>query len=302
MKKRNVRKKQQLRNVGTAAALTVALVTSNVSTLAHAIELENELNTVNSSVEKEDIKEEVVVQNQEVVIEEQEVVSQDEIVIQEEVISEEKTVTEEEVVTQEISVLEKEVTIQEKKEINNQEKNVQISLEQLKDDWDFTEYTSTNTIVLKQYIGENTDIFTSLIDYEHGYLISIGNNVTLASDVRLLTHDASTKKLLGYSKVGRINIGNNVFIGAQTIVLPNVKIGNNVVIGAGSVVSRDIPDNSVAVGNPCCIIGTYENFKKKNLELFNNSPRQNTSYKEKTQDEKQNMLNLLMDGGWGFDL
>ena len=89
-------------------------------------------------------------------------------------------------------------------------------------------------------IGNNTDIFTSLIDYEHGYLISIGDNVTLASDVRLLTHDASTKKLLGYSKIGRISIGNNVFIGSQTIVLPNVKIGNNVVIGAGSVVTKDI--------------------------------------------------------------
>ncbi len=151
-------------------------------------------------------------------------------------------------------------------------------------------------------IGENTDIFTSLIDYEHGYLISIGNNVTLASDVRLLTHDASTKKMLGYSKVGRINIGNNVFIGAQSIVLPNINIGNYVVIGAGSVVTKDIPDNSVAVGNPCHIIGTYDDYLKKNQELFNHVPRQDTSYKEKTQSEKEYMQNLLMDGGWGFDI
>ncbi len=151
-------------------------------------------------------------------------------------------------------------------------------------------------------IGNNTDIFTSLIDYEHGYLISIGDNVTLASDVRLLTHDASTKKLLGYSKIGRISIGNNVFIGSQTIVLPNVKIGNNVVIGAGSVVTKDIPDNSVAVGNPCHIIGTYEEFKKRNLELFQHAPRQNASYEEKTQNDKEKMRTLLINGGWGFDI
>ena len=151
-------------------------------------------------------------------------------------------------------------------------------------------------------IGKNTDIYTSLIDYEHGFLISIGDNVTLASDVRLLTHDASTKKLLGYSKVGRIKIGNNVFIGAQTIVLPNVKIGDYVVIGAGSVVTKDIPDNSIAVGNPCRVIGTYDDFKKKNYELFKNAHRQDTSYNEKTKIDKELMRNMLMDGGWGFDL
>ena len=150
-------------------------------------------------------------------------------------------------------------------------------------------------------IGKNTDIYTSLIDYEHGYLISIGNNVTLASDVRLLTHDASTYKFLGYSKVGRINIGNNVFIGSQTIVLPNVNIGDYVIIGAGSVVTRDIPDNSVAVGNPCHVIGTYDDFKKKNQELFESAPRQDTKYKEKTQNEKECLRNLLKNGGWGFD-
>ena len=150
-------------------------------------------------------------------------------------------------------------------------------------------------------IGTNTDIFTSLIDYEHGYLISIGDNVTLASDVRLLTHDASTKKILGYSKIGRIIIGDNVFIGSQAIVLPNVKIGSRVVIGAGSVVTKDIPDNSVAVGNPCRVIGTYDDFEKKNRELFNNAPRQDTTYEKKTRNERECMRNLLMDGGWGFD-
>ena len=75
----------------------------------------------------------------------------------------------------------------------------------------------------------------------------MGNNVTLASGCRLLTHDGSTKKIVGYSKVGRIDIGNDVFIGAASIVLPNVRIGNKVIVGAGSIVTKDIPDNSTVV-------------------------------------------------------
>lgn len=150
-------------------------------------------------------------------------------------------------------------------------------------------------------IGKNTDIYTNKIDFGHGYLISIGDNVTIASDVRLLTHDASTKKILGYSKIGRIQIGNNVFIGAQAIILPNVSIGDNVVIGAGSVVAKDIPSNSVVIGNPCRIIGTYENYAERMKALFERTPRQETSYKEKKQEEKNDMVNMLNESGWGFD-
>ncbi len=151
-------------------------------------------------------------------------------------------------------------------------------------------------------IGEDTDIYTSLIDYRHGYLISIGSRVTLASDVRLLTHDASTKKMLGYSKIGRIQIGDDVFVGAQSIVLPNVSIGNRVVIGAGSVVTKDIPDNSVAVGNPCRVIGTYDEYQQKCEVLFQNAPCQKTEFEQKSQEEKDQMWQMLKNGGWGFDV
>lgn len=51
-----------------------------------------------------------------------------------------------------------------------------------------------------------------------------------------------------------ISVGNNVWIGGNVTVLPGVTIGNNVTIGAGSVVTRDIPDNTLAVGNPCRVI------------------------------------------------
>lgn len=56
-------------------------------------------------------------------------------------------------------------------------------------------------------------------------------------------------KGLEYAKP--IEIGDNVWIGGNVVVLPGVKIGNNSVIGAGSVVNKDIPENTIAVGNPC---------------------------------------------------
>ena len=64
--------------------------------------------------------------------------------------------------------------------------------------------------------------------------------------VTVLAHDASTQIPLGVSKVGRVTIGNEVFVGRGTIILPNVTIGDRVVIGAGSVVTKDIPSGSVA--------------------------------------------------------
>ena len=79
----------------------------------------------------------------------------------------------------------------------------------------------------------------------HCWLISIGDNVTLAPYSQILAHDASTYNFIKYTKISDVTIGNNVFIGAGAIILPNVKIGDNVIIGAGSVVTKDIPNNSV---------------------------------------------------------
>lgn len=120
-------------------------------------------------------------------------------------------------------------------------------------------------------VGENVDILSSVIDLGEPYLISIGNNVTLTT-MRLLTHDASTKKELGYSKVGRVTIGDNVFVGAGTIILPDTKIGSKVIIGAGSVVSSDVPDNCVACGSPCRPICSYDDYMGRMRERMNVVP------------------------------
>ena len=136
-----------------------------------------------------------------------------------------------------------------------------------------------------------------IIDPSHCWLIEIGDDVTLAPRVHILAHDASMKRMSGFTRIGRVIIGNNVFIGAGSIVLPNVKIGNNFVIGAGSVVSRDIPDNSVAVGNPCRVIKDYYVFLEQLKSKMTRSPIFDSSYKigTITEEKKQEMIDLLAD-------
>ena len=112
-------------------------------------------------------------------------------------------------------------------------------------------------------VGKNFNCMGEvIIDPSHCWHITIGNNVTLAPRVHILAHDASTKVFLDYTRVSNVTIGDNVFVGAGTIVLPGVSIGNNVVIGAGSVVSRDIPDGSVAVGNPAKVVKSIDEYLK----------------------------------------
>lgn len=87
--------------------------------------------------------------------------------------------------------------------------------------------------------------------------VVIGKNVMFAPNVSIYTaghplHPDSRNS--GYEYGIPITIGDNVWMGGNSVVLPGVHIGNNVVIGAGSVVTKDIPDNVVAAGNPCRVI------------------------------------------------
>ncbi len=87
--------------------------------------------------------------------------------------------------------------------------------------------------------------------------VKIGDNVLLAPNVQIYTaaHPIDpTERLTGKEYAKPIVIGNNVWVGGGTIICPGVKIGDNVTIGAGSVVTKDIPDNVIAVGNPCRVI------------------------------------------------
>lgn len=134
----------------------------------------------------------------------------------------------------------------------------------------------------------------AVIDYEYAFLLKIGDNVTISSST-LLMHDASIKKELQFVKIGKIAIGDNVFIGSGSIILPNVKIGNNVIIGAGSIVSKDVPDGVVAVGSPVRIIGTYDEYMYKCHKLIKDKP----CFTEKDiRDKKEFVMESIDD--WGF--
>ncbi|NLU35567.1 MAG: sugar O-acetyltransferase [Clostridiales bacterium] len=92
--------------------------------------------------------------------------------------------------------------------------------------------------------------------------VIIGDNVLLGPNVQLYTamHPPDPiKRLSGVENSKPIIIGNNVWIGGGAIVCPGVKIGDNVTIGAGSVVTKDMPSNVIAAGNPCRIVKVIQN-------------------------------------------
>lgn len=121
------------------------------------------------------------------------------------------------------------------------------------------------------------------------YLIKIGNDVRLTSNVKFVTHDGGMWVLRrkydmpDADKFGTIEIGNNVNVGWNTIIMPNVRIGDNCVIGAGAIVTKSIPDNSVAAGTPARVIETIDEYYKKNISKID-------SIKEMCPEEKKKYL------------
>jgi hypothetical protein len=107
------------------------------------------------------------------------------------------------------------------------------------------------------------------------YLIKLGHHVTVANGARFVTHDGGVwvfrESCPTMDVFGPITVGNNVFIGANAILMPGVTIGDNCVIGAGAIVTRDIPSGNVAVGTPARCIKTidqyYETVREKALYI-----------------------------------
>lgn len=99
------------------------------------------------------------------------------------------------------------------------------------------------------------------------WLITLGDNVFITTGVSFITHDGGTlilrQEVPDLELTAPINIGNNVYIGIRSIILPGVTIGNRCIIGAGSVVAHDIPGNSVAAGVPARVIKTVDEYLEK---------------------------------------
>lgn len=121
-------------------------------------------------------------------------------------------------------------------------------------------------------IGRNTIILSpghSHIDEGRASWIEIGDNCVLTYGVSIIAHDYSwsilrkSHNIIAPTGGGKIKIGNNVFVGVNSIILRNCSIGDNCIIGAGSVVCSSIPSNSVAAGNPAKVIMSLDEYCKK---------------------------------------
>ena len=134
-------------------------------------------------------------------------------------------------------------------------------------------------------IGSGCEIYNDVSFGSEPYLVKIGNKVRVTGGVRFVTHDGGVwvtrnlKMSPDADKMGTITVGNNVFIGLNSIIMPGVKIGSNVIIGAGTVVAKDIADNMVVGGVPAKNICTIEEYYYKNQHRFYNT--KHLSYEDK---------------------
>jgi maltose O-acetyltransferase len=115
-------------------------------------------------------------------------------------------------------------------------------------------------------LGRNVTIAeTAVIDASYPYLIRIGNNCSIAEQVRIWSHDAATFKFTGgHARLGKVEIKDNCFIGDRSTILPGVTIGPNVLVVAGSVINKDIPPNSCVAGVPARIYAKFDEYIQRN--------------------------------------
>jgi maltose O-acetyltransferase len=165
------------------------------------------------------------------------------------------------------------------------------------------EYTTEKLISMGMQVGKNFKRLNGVIlDPSHCWLIEIGDNVTMAPRVHILCHDASTKTFLNHTKIGRVTIGNNVFIGAESVVLPGVSIGDNVIIGANSTVTHDVPEGTVVAGTPAKVICSLEEYLNKERERMKTAPCYSEEYtlRQNVSMEKRMEQKAALNGKIGY--
>lgn len=92
------------------------------------------------------------------------------------------------------------------------------------------------------------------VDISDPHLVTVGDDVGIGAYAQLIAHDASHKRFIGYTRLGRITIGNKVFIGQRATILPGVTIGDETIIAACAVVTMDVPPRTIVAGNPARVV------------------------------------------------
>ena len=124
--------------------------------------------------------------------------------------------------------------------------------------------------IRKIRIGKNTYISPkAYIDHHKSFSVEIGDNCYITRDCIILDHTQEKQggplKLWGEIEYGKVKIGNNVFIGVKSVIMPGVTIGDNVIIGAMSLVTKDVPSNVIAFGQPAKVIKRIDNVISKKV-------------------------------------
>ena len=123
-------------------------------------------------------------------------------------------------------------------------------------------------------IGNNTRLLCGIDSFgTEPYLVTVGENCLFSGNISILTHDGGLSVLnnlncfdgMRMDKVAPVRIGNNVFVGTRSVIMPGVTIGEHCVIGAGSVVTKDVPGNSVVGGVPAKVICSTKEYAEKCL-------------------------------------
>jgi len=155
-----------------------------------------------------------------------------------------------------------------------------------------------NAILMSRFhgfsIGKNCSFNRSVNFGSEPYLIRIGEFVRISSNVKFVNHDGAIHVMRQlhnkkYDIITPIKVGDNVFIGTDSIILPGVEIGNNCIIGAGSIVTRNTEPNSVYAGIPAKRISSVDDYYNKNKEKIHET-------KSMTFDEKRKYYLEFHDG------
>lgn len=132
----------------------------------------------------------------------------------------------------------------------------------------FTSKVLSPENITKGILCDPGDNLNNYIQANNG--IHFGSNIELGPGVSIISSNHKSDNLSEHTKGNPIKIGNNVWIGANSTILPEVTIGNNVIIGANSLVNNDIPDNSIAVGNPCNVVKNKDEYKEELSKIIFN--------------------------------